>query len=315
MKEAIVLSLLFSIVGLSSANADPFRDFMSAGHSLQDLSVQDAVLPEAVVNTADKNVFRVDPRILGGNSVDISDYPWQVALIRGYAKDPLRSQFCGGSLIAPNVVVTAAHCIDNAIVRKDATRIDVIAGTAFYASDGERLKVASIIIHPQWNPTNQDYDIAVLKLKSSSVLGKPIPLYTSPIKTLDHAWVSGWGALFEGGSSSPDLVAADVPVITSSVCNQEASYKGNVTLRMMCAGKRDGGLDSCQGDSGGPLVANFDGKQQLIGIVSWGEGCARRDKYGVYTRISEMVPWITSLVGDKLANSSNNQMVSFNSFR
>jgi transmembrane serine protease 11D len=238
------------------------------------------------------NSIKFDRRIIGGIAVDIKDFEWQVALVRGYAPDPVRSQFCGGTLIAQDVVLTAAHCVDNSIVRKDASRIDVIDGTAFYAVGGERLHVKAIFIHPQWNASTNDYDFALLKLASLSTLGKAATLQSEVPRVGIKATVSGWGALSEGGNGSPDLLAATVPLISTEECNKKESYNSEITSQMLCAGERDGGIDSCQGDSGGPLVVEHT--PFLIGVVSFGEGCARSLKYGVYARVSAAIPWIHS---------------------
>ena len=85
--------------------------------------------------------------------------------------------------------------------------------------------------------------------------------------------------------------------MSTTVCNQPASYNGDILASMFCAGKTDGGVDSCQGDSGGPASAIIDGRTTLVGVVSWGEGCARRLKYGVYSRISTAAEWIATTIG------------------
>ena len=91
-------------------------------------------------------------------------------------------------------------------------------------------------------------------------------------------------------------MGVNIPVIDNSVCNAAESYQKSITNNMLCAGEREGGKDSCQGDSGGPLVLGTKNEARLIGIVSWGEGCARKDKYGVYTRVSSVYDWIYSSV-------------------
>lgn len=240
--------------------------------------------------------LRLSPRVVGGVPTTISEHPWQVALIRSAGAEPQRQQFCGGSLVQPDIVVTAAHCVDNPIVLLDAARLDVVAGTTSYTSGGERLDVDAIFVHPQWNSTSMDYDIAVLKLASPAAQGRPVPLKTTEVAPATQVTVSGWGATAEGSAGSRDLLMASFPVVATATCNQPASYDGSITERMMCAGTRDGGIDSCQGDSGGPLTDGAGPGASLVGVVSWGEGCARRLKYGVYTRMSAVAPWVQSFL-------------------
>jgi len=242
-------------------------------------------------------------RIVGGEPVAIKDHPWQVALIRGYLAEPQRSQFCGGSVIANNWILTAAHCVRNSIVREDASRIAVVAGTATYLSGGERLEVKSIHVHPKFDSNTMDYDFTLLRLArpvttDGSGAARAIAPVASDVSVpaRTRAWVTGWGATVEGGSGSVDLLGAAVPVITNATCNKPQSYNGEITDRMICAGRVNGGVDSCQGDSGGPLTTTVSGSStpSLIGVVSWGEGCARRLKYGIYARVSTASDWIAS---------------------
>jgi len=232
----------------------------------------------------------LDPRIVGGYPVAIVNHPWQVALVRGLASD--RLQFCGGSLIAPNLVVTAAHCVDNHIVSRDPSRVDIVGGTGSYISGGERIDVAAIHVHPQWNSATYDYDVAILQLRTTARLARPVAVEPQPLSVGDRPMVTGWGAVSEGGSGSFDLLGVDVPVVDTATCNHLDSYNNAITDRMFCAGEQEGGKDSCQGDSGGPISLGSGGTARLVGIVSWGEGCARRLKYGVYTRISAVADWI-----------------------
>lgn len=237
----------------------------------------------------------IDPRIIGGSAALISDFPWQVALVRGSIADPMRSQFCGGTLIARNLVVTAAHCVDNAIVRSDPKRLAIIAGASAFETGGQRVGVTAVFKHPNWNRETFDFDVAVLRLDASITVGRPIKLGSSDAPTGQLGWVSGWGATTEGGPPSNLLMAVEVPVIDNMTCNAPESYGGVITSNMLCAGDREGGKDSCQGDSGGPLVVGTTDNERQIGIVSWGEGCARRLKYGIYTRVSKVADWIASL--------------------
>ncbi|KAJ4432547.1 hypothetical protein ANN_21170 [Periplaneta americana] len=142
------------------------------------------------------------------------------------------------------------------------------------------------------------YVRAAMNLRVSSAFSfgssvQAIPLETGSVSAGTSAVVSGWGTTSEGGSASTTLRQVAVPIVSDSSCNSAYSSYGGITARMICAGYTSGGKDACQGDSGGPLVAN--GK--LIGIVSWGAGCARPNYPGVYTKVSALRSWISSNTG------------------
>lgn len=220
----------------------------------------------------------MQPRIVGGSVAGASDNPFQVALLTKNVANNYNAQFCGGTLVKANVVVTAAHCSDFVT----AGQVQVLTGTRNLDGTGTRRNVTRIAIHPNWNPNNYDYDVAVWVL-SSSASGIPLAsLASSDPATGTGLLVTGWGALSEGGSFPTSLRKATVPLVSATNCNDSNSYGGQITSRMICAGFDAGGVDSCQGDSGGPLARSG----VLTGIVSWGDGCARRNKHGVYTRVS-----------------------------
>lgn len=242
------------------------------------------------------------PKIIGGEDAKWDNHKWQAALLVSFIADPTEAHFCGGTLIRNDWVVTAAHCVDSGTLPQD---INVLTGTANLNSGGKRGNVDSIYINKSYIPQNLNTDpptpptndIALIKLKSDGI-GQPI----NPISLNDEPSVviaenftniAGWGAT-ENADGSNTLKFIDVPLQSRSTCNSPASYDGRITDSMICAGLFQGGQDSCQGDSGGPSVRdNF-----LIGVVSWGDGCAEPFKFGVYTRVAVFTEWINACISD-----------------
>jgi len=233
-----------------------------------------------------KGVDSNSSRIVGGRETEEHEYPWQVGLVNGNGRSP----FCGGTLISDTHVLTAAHCTGT------ATSIGVLLGEHNIADDKSiRVDVAEIIIHPNYNSETIDNDFAILRLAKPVAFNKemrPACLPADPSATYAEviATVTGWGALSTEGSSPNVLHEVDVQVKTNTECNN--AYSGQITNNMLCAGNP--GKDSCFGDSGGPLVAP-EGEEDLlavIGVVSWGNGCALDGFPGVYARVTEQMDWI-----------------------
>lgn len=215
----------------------------------------------------------VNPFIVGGEDANIEDHPYVVALAT-----PSGQQFCGGTLVAPDKVVTAAHCT----VDSNPSRIDVISGrTEMSANDGTVSTVSDVWVHPDYTDATRGFDVSVLTL-DAPVSETPIELATADDAGYapdSQATILGWGTTSEGGQQADHLQKATVPVTSDETCS--AAYDQYSPESMVCAGYPEGGIDACQGDSGGPMVV--DGK--LIGATSWGQGCARPDYPGVYARI------------------------------
>lgn len=215
------------------------------------------------------------PRIVGGEQTSTEQYPYAVYLAtdRGY-------QFCGGVLVDIDSVVTAAHCAQ-AIAQED---MNVVAGRTDKRSDaGTRVAVTDVWVHPDFRAPWEGDDIAVLTL-SHPVAYQTADLATSEAAELykpgTMATVVGWGRTAEDGPRSHVLRSAEVPLVGDTACHEAfSSYQSE---EMVCAGYEEGGVDACQGDSGGPLLVG----DTVIGIVSWGRGCARPSTPGVYTRVS-----------------------------
>ncbi len=238
---------------------------------------------------------RSTPEIVGGTEAAPGAWPWMAALVSSSEPSAYRGQYCGGSLIASRWVLTAAHCVQG----MDAGAIEVVLGRhRLSESGGERIPVAAIFVHPDYNEITLDSDLALLQLGQSSSY-PPIPLMSSENATLAApgvlATVIGWGDTRENGqvgTYSDPLMQVSVPIVSNQACN--VVYPGQITDNMMCAGYPEGGKDSCQGDSGGPLMVPGPEGQGWVqaGIVSWGYDCAQPGYYGVYTRVSRFTPWI-----------------------
>ncbi|MFN3218164.1 MAG: trypsin-like serine protease [Acidimicrobiales bacterium] len=238
---------------------------------------------------------RIEPRIVGGSPVDITQYPWQVAL------EDRNGQFCGGAIIGARAVVTAAHCTEG--LRAGA--VTVRAGSARVHQGGQTRRVARIAVHPDWGPRSNRNDIAVLILDRDLTMGPGVAAIGFQGDTIARlstnrttAWVSGWGATGETEAGSNRLLAVSVPVVGDARCQQLLGAQGSSIHgpSMLCAG--GGVADSCYGDSGGPLVArDGNGTPHLIGVVSWGLVCGEPGVPGVYADVATLQTWIAREAG------------------
>ncbi|MGW5723460.1 S1 family peptidase [Amycolatopsis sp. NPDC003865] len=234
-----------------------------------------AVAVPVVVGTASADPASANqPRIVGGDKASLSDHPYAV-----YLTDAGGNQFCGAVIVSSTAVATAAHCA-KAVGKQD---VRVVAGREDKRTDeGDVLTVSKVWISKGYSDPTQGDDIAVLTVRGQ--LGyRPakLPESSDPgYREGTQATVLGWGRVADGGDRSDYLRSAQVPVVSDSACRSDYSVYDQKT--MVCAGYAEGGVDACQGDSGGPLVVG----DTLIGIVSFGDGCGKAGKPGVYTRVS-----------------------------
>ena len=278
-------------------------------------------------------------RIVGGEIAGAESWPWQVALVEPHDRAGRRGagfrQFCGGSVIAPRWVLTAAHCVDDLI----PGNLQVLVGTHDLDQGGRRIDVTAIRVHQDYSDATEGNDIALLRLaRPAGVAAVELPT-AERVEALatPGSWATaiGWGLLrplqcksgskpgahgcrphgggeghFVDGLTGRPVKPADVrtsklmevelPLIGEATC-RDAYPRDAIDYRTLCAGLRRGGKDSCQGDSGGPLVVRDDATWVQAGVVSWGHGCARPGKYGVYTNVGAFADWVRAKTGLALA--------------
>ncbi|CAL8117660.1 unnamed protein product [Orchesella dallaii] len=259
---------------------------------------------QIITGSADCDCGKSLTRIVGGENSTHNDLPWTVSLMRKKMDGTIKGPYCGGTLICDRYVVTASHCVDGF----DADGIQVWLKTENFQNEIEepiKRDVEIIKMHPSYDRKKIDNDIALLKLAEPvEIQGKvvgalaitPVCLPTDNENTYEgeDATVAGWGATEMGGDVSPTLMKVTVPVLTNKQCNWRSLYLGKITENMLCAGDlASGGKDSCQGDSGGPLIVTRNGKALLVGVVSFGYGCAQPLAPGVYARVGQYGAFIT----------------------
>jgi len=271
-------------------------------------------------------------RIVGGEEADVGEWPWIVVHSSGDQDYPVTDGSsqggCGGTLIADNWVVTAAHCFYDTsgnqvtfantmsvVIGEHTIRTDDNALSDNDDNDSKRknLEIETMIIHESYDPVQQTHDIALLKLKEKVDLN----IYT-PACLADAGqewagqtgWVYGWGDTKSEEESSNTLRETSQLILTNAACEEgegmadvngdgeetQVSMAGMLSDDMLCAEAE--GKDSCQGDSGGPFTVDVEGQHHLVGVVSWGLGCAKAGLPGVYSSISAQRQWLDQKIND-----------------
>ncbi|KAL4613003.1 hyaluronan-binding protein 2-like [Arapaima gigas] len=269
--------------------------------SSEEATEKPTVVPEGQFATCGKpETNRAAARIYRGMKAESGAYPWQVSLqIRPSNTTIDFSHNCGGILIHSCWVLTAAHCIDENV---DMRVVLGATNLQKFDSDTQIVDIAEIISHENYTdkPEALYNDIALLRLEGTeghcaneteTVKSACLPTETFPDGT--ECIISGWGAT-ERAYISNHLLYAPVLLISQKRCMAKNVYDNLLDDSMLCAGNMKGGVDSCQGDSGGPLTCEKNGVHYVYGVVSWGDSCGKRNKPGIYARVTTFLDWINS---------------------
>jgi len=237
----------------------------------------------------------VQAKIVNGQEATECEWKWQASLRMG------TQSFCGGSLIHPKWVMSAAHCITSV----SASQLTIVLGDHDRFAQGSNesaREVSRIIGHPSYSSSTMTNDFALIELKQrapeNDCIGTVcIPQTGDSVIGVKDCFITGWGTLQAGGSSPRYLQEAKVTTMTNAACG--SGYPGQIDSTMICAqGRNSAGhvTDACQGDSGGPLVCERNGKYFLEGATSWGRGCAAAQYPGVWARLTAVTAWTNSYV-------------------
>jgi len=231
--------------------------------------------------------------IVNGEDAAECAWKWQVGLKSSASGRP----WCGGMLITPEWVLTAAHCLED----EPQQGLYVVAGEWDVRSNSgneQTRRSAKWVDHPRYNIYNSDFDIGLVKLESPMDMNACVGTVCLPetdVAPGSTCWITGWGALSWGGKSPNILQEAQVSVLSNEECKKTGYRSSQITDSMLCAqGRSRSGaiIDACQGDSGGPLVCESSGTWSVYGATSWGRGCAGERYPGIWSRVHESLDWI-----------------------
>jgi len=242
-------------------------------------------------------------QIVNGDDATPCEWPWQVSFTRPAKKTAYGdkvSNFCGGTLISPEWVLTAAHCVARGIIG-----VEIVLGSHHQwevDSNQQNIAAAEVYSHPSYNSRNKTYDIALVRLETPATITSCVRPACLPlggdVEPKTKCWITGWGTLESNGDSPNILQEAEVNIWSNKDCTGFLNYGADeIDDTMVCAqgGNLFGGVrDACQGDSGGPLVCEGEGGWTVYGATSWGRGCAGRAKPGIWSRVHKSLAWIES---------------------
>lgn len=244
---------------------------------------------------------QIQTRIVGGLEASSGAWPWQIAVL-----DKKKRLICGGTLISNDFVLTAAHCVSSGM--------HIVAGEYNLAQEEgheQERKVSRTFKHPEYNQNIVDNDIALLRLERPLKLTQRVwpaclPEQNEELEPDSMTTILGWGAISyqlgtRGGKPQVELKRDDtlyqakVPVVDFDECKQ--SYGLDLeSHHVICAGYKEGRIDSCAGDSGGPLLLEKENRWHVYGVTSFGDECGKEGKYGIYSKTSAYVDWIKKIV-------------------
>ncbi|WP_217525741.1 S1 family peptidase [Vibrio metschnikovii] len=239
-------------------------------------------------------------RIIGGEPAEKGQWPFMTALIRSQASNSYQGQFCGASYLGDGWVLTAAHCVER--INFNDFHVHIGVHDLLRASiEGKRAEVKAVYVNEKYAYAS-DYsnDIALIELKSKPNADAVVLKTTEgDLSEGQPLTVMGWGNTISERNQTPQypsvLRQVDLPYVLRNDCQNLGRDYSNIGEDAICAGFPEGEKDSCQGDSGGPLVYSHNGGIEQVGVVSWGDGCAQPDAYGVYANVAFFKPWINEI--------------------